>query len=236
MKGLKNGSHYINISIISVNSSRPYMLNFFVLDPVRTEGDVGKHENHLGELVGGVVGGILLVILLCGATIAFRRRRSMRLKVKGSKGLEEDAASICTTCRCHRVDPFEGGPAPGSLVGQYDQQAMAYATGNLKTTPESPTEEVRSPAIFSVNNPDRVSMITRATQGSRESATAPPLPPLAFRTNFTRPANTLDMGASKFQCNSGTVNDEGVGDDGDKGGSRWSRRASLASSKTLVLD
>lgn len=130
------------------------------------------------------------------------------------------------------------GPAPDTFK-HGDEHDTASSSESLigdrvqrMATPEPPVEEVQSQAspsrsIGILNDPDRVSMTTRATRGSRESMGAPAMPPLNFRRS------RLDAGASKIQRNGG--NDEGE-DDGDTGESRWSRRASSASSKTLVLD
>jgi len=113
---LNDGMHHINITIVQVGD-RPYFMNFFALDPP-------KRKSSGRDLTGGIVGGICIVIIFCVAAIAFRRRRSIRLKKKGSdygdeKSAEADIVSVCTTCRHHRV-------AYENLNGQYDQQTSLH--------------------------------------------------------------------------------------------------------------
>lgn len=73
MAGLKNGEHYINISVVQVGE-RPYMLNFFALDPTSKPHQEPKKSN-AGKIAGGVVGGLILLALICGISFFVWRKR-----------------------------------------------------------------------------------------------------------------------------------------------------------------
>lgn len=77
MTGLTEGRHNITIIVVEVGS-RPYMFNFFALDPKASPSDSENVQESrklkAGEITEGVMAGVIICILLCVALVIFRRR------------------------------------------------------------------------------------------------------------------------------------------------------------------
>lgn len=88
LDGLEEGDHNITITTVQMGH-RPYMFNFFALDPKVTSSGRNVKKPNAGEITGCVVAGIIICIILCFSIIAFMRRAAwLRKKQTNSSDVE----------------------------------------------------------------------------------------------------------------------------------------------------
>lgn len=75
MTELPEGNHNITVTVVQVGA-RPFMFNFFALDPKgQSSGQHHTKKSNAGKIAGGVIGGLILLALICGISFFFWRKR-----------------------------------------------------------------------------------------------------------------------------------------------------------------
>ncbi|KLO13311.1 hypothetical protein SCHPADRAFT_940445 [Schizopora paradoxa] len=231
ISGLREGNHNITVTVEQVGS-RPFMFNFFALDP--DERDFDKTNNKVAKLDAGEIAGVVfagvLVCFLCFA-IAYIRRRKLRLRKKQTVNTDQenpdvDVASICSSCKHQRITPFEADLNPRTTT--LDRNLSNGESGSLSAIEYgqygSPIQK-RNPGSSVTeftNQATRMSATTRATRGSGEISSSRSFPSIHHADEGV--SKTLRSGAN------GVIEDEAS----DAEGSWASRRGSSESSATLV--